>query len=150
MGYIHDATGIGVDLMFAKPETAGIRFELGWPDHLACVLPHYGLETFAWRGREWLVPSPPELYLTALYGPGWPNPEHPEYELRYFDTQVSNPSRTIDSLPRAINLALIRLIHALAGGQWTKAWALCVQVQKREPLQEVAAVAARLRKIMPA
>src|SRR5690606_8288075 len=97
MGFTHVASGIGVDLMFVQRRGDRMRFELGWPDHLACEVPAYGLETLAWRGREWAVPSPPATYLAALYGPDWNGEMHGRgFDRRYFDTQVSNPSRTPD------------------------------------------------------
>ena len=124
-----------------------MRFELGWPDHLACEVPAYGLETLAWRGREWAVPSPPATYLAALYGPDWNGEVHGRgFDRRYFDTQVSNPSRTPDSLPRAVTLALLRLVEAVRGGQGAKADALGLQILAREDLPEVHRLRARLPK----
>ena len=147
MGYIHDASKVGVDLMFVQPRGEHLRFELGWPDQLACEVPVYTLQTLHWQGHDWQVPSPPERYLDAIYGPDWHGGVMIRgYDRRYFDTQISNPSRTADSLPRAINLVLLRLLHALQQRQWAKAYALCVQILAREDLAEVAAVRARVRK----
>ena len=147
MGYVHDASKVGVDLMFVQPRGEHLRFELGWPDQLACEVPVYTLQTLQWQGRDWQVPSPPECYLDAIYGPDWNGGVMIRgYDRRYFDTQISNPSRTADTLPRAINLVLLRLLHALQQRQWAKAYALCVQILAREDLAEVAAVRARVRK----
>lgn len=151
MGFTHLATGIGVDLMFVHPRDGLVRFQLGWPDHLACEIPAYGLQTLSWRGRDWHVPSPPEGYLTALYGVDWNGEVHGRgFDRRYFDTQVSNPSRTPDSLPRAVTLALLRLVEALRNGNLAKADALAIQVLAREDLAEVRGLRARLAAAGPA
>lgn len=145
MGFIHQDSGIGVDLMFVREQDGIARFELGWPDQLACEMPAYPLQPLHWAGREWQVPAPPRHYLDALYGSDWNGEAHGRgFDRRWFDTQVSNPSRTPDSLPRAVTLALLRLLNALQAGQWAKARALCIQVLAREPLAEVEAVLARL------
>ena len=87
----------------------------------------------------------PERYLDAIYGPDWAGPAAIRgFDRRWFDTQVSNPSRTAESLPRAINLVLLRLLQALQAGQWARARALCIQIRAREPLAEVDALLARL------
>lgn len=145
MGFVHEAGGIGVDLMFVRERDGIARFELGWPDQLACEMPAYPLQPLHWAGREWQVPAPPRHYLDALYGKDW-NGEADDrgYDRRWFDTQISNPSRTPDSLPRAVTLVLLRLLNALHAGQWAKARALCIQILAREALAEVEAVRARL------
>lgn len=145
MGFTHLASGIGVDLMFVREQDGVARFELGWPDQLACELPAYGLQPLQWAGRDWQVPAPPRHYLDALYGPDWNGGADTRgFDRRWFDTQVSNPSRTPESLPRAVTLAALRLLSALQAGQWAKARALCIQILAREPLAEVDAVLARL------
>lgn len=68
------------------------------------------------------------------------------FDRRYFDTQVSNPSRTPDSLPRAVTLALLRLVEALRIGNLVKADALAMQILAREDLAEVRRLRARLPK----
>lgn len=147
MGFIHEASGLGVDLMFARERDGLVRFQLGWPDQLACEFPAYPLQALHWAGREWQVPSPPEHYLDAIYGPDWNGEPHIRgFDRRYFDTQVSNPSRTTESLPRAVTLVLLRMLRALQAGQWARAQALCIQVLAREPLIEVEAMLAHLRR----
>lgn len=145
MGFIHEATGLGVDLMFVREQDGVARFELGWPDRLACEMPRYPLQPLHWAGRDWQVPAPPARYLDAIYGPDWSGEADSRgFDRRWFDTQVSNPSRTPESLPRAVTLVLLRLLHALHAGQWAKAQALCMQILAREPLAEVQAVLALL------
>ena len=148
MGFTHQQSGIGVDLMFAREQDGMMRFELGWPDYLACEMPAYPLQPLHWGGRDWLAPAPPRQYLDAIYGPDWNATETSRgFDRRWFDTQVSNPSRTPESLPRAVTLVLLRLLQALQAGQWEKARALCIQVQAREPLPEVGAMLARLERV---
>lgn len=145
MGFRHIESDICADLMFVRTLDGIAHFELGAPDHLSCEMPAYPLQELEWAGRAWLVPSPPEHYLDAIYGPDWAGPADIRgFDRRWFDTQVSNPSRTAESLPRAINLVLLRLLEALQAGQWAKARALCIQIRAREPLAEVEALLAKL------
>ena len=148
MGFRHLETDICVDLMFVRTQDGVARFELGAPDYLSCELPAYPLRALQWAGRAWLAPSPPEHFLEAIYGPDWAGPAVIRgFDRRWFDTQVSNPSRTPESLPRSVTLVLLRLLQALQARQWAKARALCIQVQAREPLPEVGAMLARLERV---
>ncbi len=140
MGFVHAATGIGVDLFFIQRREDCMHNKVGWPDHLASEVPIYGLQALRWRDRDWHIPSPPEVYLEGMYGPSWRTP------CRYFDTQLSSPSCSAEALPRAINLALLRLLQALQLDRWEQASALCEQLQARERLAEVEEVAATLGK----
>jgi hypothetical protein len=134
MGVAHDASGIGIDLFFVQQRGAWAYNEVGWPDHLASEVPAYPLQTMRWEDRDWLVPSPPERYLEGMYGASWRTPAP------YFDTQLSSPSCTQASLPRAINLALLRLLQAMRQRQWARAQALAAQIIGREALPEVVAI----------
>ncbi len=138
LGFKHQPTGIGVDLLFMHPHGDVVRLNMGWPDHIGTEMPAYGLEMLRWQDRDWPIPSPPERYLVGIYGPGWRKPE------RHYDTQVSNPSRTPESLPRAVTLGLVRLVEAVRVGQWAKADALGQQILAREDLAEVRRLRARL------
>lgn len=138
LGFRHDATGIGVDLMFMHLRGDVMRLGMGWPDHIDSEVPAYGIEMLRWQDRDWPVPSPPDGFLAAIYGKDWRTPQ------RHYDTQVSNPSRTPESLPRAITLGLIRLAEAVRAGQWSKADALCQQILAREDVAEVRRLRARL------
>jgi hypothetical protein len=138
MGFVHEMTGIGVDLFFVEQRGNAMYNEVGWPDHLASEVQAYGLRTLHWHDRDWWIPDPVEGYLEGMYGPSWREP------IRYFDTQLSSPSCTAEAMPRAINLALLRLLHALQANHHEQAQALCRQLQAREPLAEVQAVAAAL------
>jgi len=140
LGFTHQPTGIGVDLLFMHPHGDMVRLNMGWPDHIGTEMPAYGLEMLRWQDRDWPMPSPPERYLEGIYGPGWRKPE------RHYDTQVSNPSRTQESLPRAVTLGLMRLVEAVRTGQWAKADALGQQILAREDLAEVRRLRARLPK----
>jgi tetratricopeptide (TPR) repeat protein len=138
LGYVHEATGVAADLFFMQPRGAVMHNEVGWPDHLASDVGLYALQTMHWAGRDWQVPSPPDVYLEGMYGPSWRTP------IRHFDTQLSSPSTTAECLPRAINLGLLRLLVALRNRAWEQALALCVQLSAREKLAEVEAIQARL------
>jgi len=140
LGFMHQPTGIGVDLMFMHPQGDVVRMDMGWPDHIGSEVPAYGIEMLRWQDRDWPVPSPPERFLVAIYGEDWRSPQ------RHYDTQVSNPSRTPESLPRAVTLGLVRLVEAVRAGQWAKADALGRQILAREDLAEVRRLRARLPK----
>ena len=134
--------------MYAREQDGMVRFELGWPDYLACELPAYPLQPLQWAGREWLVPAPPPQYLDAIYGSDWNGGATIRgFHRRWFDTQVSNPSRTPESVPRAVTLAVLRLLRALQAGQWAKSQALCIQILARERLVAVEAMLARLDRV---
>jgi tetratricopeptide (TPR) repeat protein len=138
LGFIHQPTRIGVDLMFMHPRGDVVRLDMGWPDHIGSEVPAYGIEMLRWQDRDWPVPSPPEGFLAAIYGNEWRTPQ------RHYDTQVSNPSRTPESLSRAVTLGLVRLVEAVRAGQWSKADALSQQILAREDLAEVRRLRARL------
>ncbi len=140
MGFTHVATGIGIDLFFIQRRESCMHNKVGWPDHLASEVPVYEVQTLRWQDRDWQIPSPPEVYLEGMYGPSWRTP------IRFFDTQLSSPSCTAEALPRAINLALLRLLQALQQKNWEQALALCAQLSAREQMTEVEKITAKLRK----
>lgn len=148
MGYVHDATGIGLDLFFKQRIDGMLRINLGWPDGLIFDLPDYGVESFPWRGREWPMPAPLDAYLAADYGEDWRLPWREAaghvFDKRWLDSQISSPSLVEASLPRAINLVLLRLLVALQGQRWPKALAQCSQLLAHGPIAEVEAVRDRL------
>lgn len=150
IGVIHDATGVGIDLMLPmRQPDGGVRNAIGWPDQLESVLRPCAIGTLHWDGRDWPVPVPTEQYLEDVYGVDWRQQVCTEagvaYDRCYSDTMVCNPSRTPESRSRAISLGLIRLMHALDACEWAKAVAYCAQVQHREPLPEVQAVLKKLQ-----
>ncbi|QNN70567.1 hypothetical protein [Thermomonas carbonis] len=145
MGYTHEVTGIGIDLFFMQRGDTTIRQGLGWPDQLLYDYPSFVPGMLAWRGRDWPVPAPLEAYLASNYGDDWRSPwrevgDGRRFDKRWFDTQVSCPGLVAESIPRAVNLVLLRLIASLRQGQWAKALALCDQVLVREFIGEVEAV----------
>jgi len=150
IGVIHDATGVGIDLILPiRQGDGGMRIEMGWPDQLVSVLQPYEIGRLRWEGRDWPVPVPTDQYLQNLYGVDWREQVRTEagiaYDCCYSDTMICNPSRVPEAVPRAINLGLIRLMQALDARQWAKAVAYCAQLQHREPLPEVQSILARLQ-----
>lgn len=131
----HEPTRVGIDLFFLRHEADGVLSGVGASSLMlySRVRP-FGLAELQWRGRPWPVPSPPEQYLEDIYGPRWREPDP------YFDTVLSNPSRTAESLPIAVDIGLQRLCNAVQAGHWMLAHALCRQLLAREQLAEVAAL----------
>ena len=149
MGYVHEASGIGIDLFLAQRGVATMRQSLGWPDDLFYEYPRFTAGMLAWRGRDWPVPAPLGDYLASNYGDDWHNPRRVvdggrSFDKRWFDTQISCPGLMPGSQSAAVTLGLLRLLQALQAGPWTKARALCLQLLAREPLAEVDAVLDRL------
>lgn len=150
IGLQHVATGIGADLILPRRLSDGrMCNETGWPDQLGSMLGAYAIGRLHWDGRDWPVPDPLEQYLADLYGSDWREQRRVaagvEYDRCYSDTMLSNPSRTRESLPRAVNLGLLRLAHALTGREWSKAVAYCAQLLAREELPEVRGLLAKLQ-----
>lgn len=150
LGLQHVATGIGADLILPHrlPDDR-VCTEMGWPDQLDSVLGAYAIGSLHWDGRDWPVPDPLDTFLADVYGSDWREQRRVdagvEYDRCYSDTMLSNPSRTAESLPRAVNLGLIRLTHALTGREWSKAVAYCAQLLAREELPEVRRLLAKLQ-----
>ncbi len=148
MGYVHPPTGIGIDLFFKQPVDGKLRICLGWPDGLCYELPLHGVEHVDWCGRTWPVPAPLKDYLAAEYGSDWQQPCREvaghSFDKRWYDNTLSSPSLHPDSVPSAVNLGLLRLLAALQERRWSKALALCDQLQARHPLPQVAALRAQL------
>lgn len=150
IGLVHVATGVGVDLLLPRRQRDGsMRNETGWPDTLASVLPPYAIGSLHWDGRDWPVPDPLEPYLAGMYGADWREQictqAGVEYDRCYSDTMLTNPSRTEESIPRAVTFGLLRLLDALELRAWSKAVAYCAQLLAREELPEVRRVLARLQ-----
>ncbi|MEO7941755.1 MAG: tetratricopeptide repeat protein [Burkholderiaceae bacterium] len=149
MGYTDNATGIAVDLFFAEPTPGGgLRQSMGWPDYLFYDYPPYDIGTLSWRGRDWPVPMPMPGYLASNFGEDWQAPRRRvgerDFDKRWFDTQVSCPGLVEESVFRAVNLVLLRLLTALRQGGWEKALALCDQMLVHGPISELEVVRDRL------
>lgn len=131
-GVVHEPTGITVDLFFARTLDDGVLFGFDLPPRQVFgKVRRFEIGALAWAGRWWPVPQPAEQYLEDIYGSGWRQPD------AYFDTVLSNPCRTPDSLPRAINIGLLRLADALGHQDWLRAHSLCAQLHARERMAEV-------------
>lgn len=142
MGFVHSASGIGVDLFFMHRHGNRMRQSIAWPDALFYEYPVFASGTFRWRDRAWSVPAPLHDYLASNYGSDWRSPwrevgDGRRFDKRWFDTQISCPGLVADCVPRAVNLVALRLVAALRQAQWQKALALCDQILAREHLDEV-------------
>ncbi len=149
MGWIHDATGIGVDIYFHETSPEGLcRQCLGWPDYLVYDYPPHAIGTLHWSGRDWPAPAPIADYLASKYGDDWLSARRAvgdhSFDKRWFDTQISCPGLVAESIPAAINLGLLRLLVALRQQRWEKALALCDQLLERQEISEVEATRTRL------
>jgi len=145
MGFVHAATGIGIDVFFLQRHGDRLRQGIGWPDGLFYDYPLFTSGTLRWRDRDWPVPAPLEDYLASNYGADWRSPwreagDGRRFDKRWFDTQVSCPGLVPECVPRAVSLVLLRLVAALRQAQWPKALALCDQILAREPVGEAEAV----------
>ena len=125
--FIHVGTGCTLDVFFAYHE--GDHVQIGFDDRpvpvLSC-LDHFGTKELQWIGRTWLIPDPPESYLVQVYGPGWRQPD-PAY-----DTILSNPRRTPESLPLVLCEGYLRLYLALKEGRRERAMQLAQQIHRRK------------------
>lgn len=150
IGVIHKPSGVGVDLILPQRLADGsLRIGMGWPDHVEAAVRPYTVGSLAWKGRGWPVPIPVEQYLEDIYDTDWREQLRVDagvmYDRCYSDTIVTNPSRTAESLPRAITLGLLRLMQALEAREWSKSVAYCAQILQREPLAEVRSLLERLQ-----
>ena len=124
--FVHAGTGCTLDVFFLRPE--GEFYFCGFdhrPIPVLSRLTALGQRDLTWKGRTWAVPDPPELYLAEIYGPTWRVPD-PTY-----DTILSNPTRTAESLPLVVCMAYFRLFEALVEGKWGRAKALVSQIRQR-------------------
>ncbi len=125
--FIHAESGCALDVFFVRPE--GDRLLCGFDQHpvpvLSC-LTAFSLLDWSWMGRTWKVPDPPEQYLVEVYGPDWrvPNPQ--------YNTVLSNPARTPESLPVVLCLGYFMLYEAMQEQKWGRAKALSEQIQMRK------------------
>lgn len=150
IGLMHVPSGTGADLILSQGLPDGrMQTRMGWPDQLSSILRPYTIGSLHWDGRDWPVPQPLDGFLADLYGSDWREQQRVdagvEYDRCYSDTMLSNPSRTAESVPRAVNLGLIRLVHALRARAWAKAVAYCAQLLAREDLADVRKLLAKLQ-----
>jgi hypothetical protein len=149
MGFVHAATGIGIDIFFLHRQGDRLRQGIGWPDELFYDYPAWEPGRLRWRDRDWPVPAPLEQYLASNYGSDWRSPwreveDGRRFDKRWFDSQVSCPGLAPECVARAVNLVMLRLLGALGRAQWSKALALCDQVLAREHVDELEAIRLRL------
>lgn len=149
MGFVHAATGIGIELSFLHVQGDMLRQSVGWPDELFYDHPVFASGSLRWRGRDWPAPAPLDAYLASHYGDDWRSPwrevgDGRRFDKRWFDARLSCPGLAAESVPRAVNLGLLRLLAALKRQQWPKALALCDQILAREGIGEVEAIRLQL------
>ncbi|OZB18893.1 MAG: hypothetical protein B7X55_04255 [Rhodobacterales bacterium 34-62-10] len=91
------------------------------PGDIQWRLRAFTLKTASYGGRDWTIPSEPELYLSQSYGPGWQTPDPG------FASAISSPALyNTDPFARSY-YAIIRACRARAGGDPSKASALLRQ-----------------------
>ncbi|MBL0311212.1 MAG: tetratricopeptide repeat protein [Holophagaceae bacterium] len=126
----HAESDFSLDIFFLKPEGSSILCGSdNRPSPILCRLKSFGPREWSWRGQSWKVPDPPEQYLTEIYGPDWQVPDP------HYDTVLSNPTRTPESIPEVLCMSYFRLIEALAEGKVVRAKALIEQIilRKEDP-----------------
>lgn len=96
------------------------------PVPVLCRLKAFGLRDWPWAEGFWKVPDPPEQYLAEIYGSGWRIPDP------HYDTILSNPARTPESVPVVQCWGYFRLFEALREGRPARASALAAQLLKRQ------------------
>ena len=124
--FVHAGTGCTLDVFFLCPD--GDSYLCGFdhrPIPVVSRLTALPQRDCLWSGRAWRVPDPPEHYLAEIYGPSWRVPD-PTY-----DTVLSNPTRTPESLPVVVCMAYFRLFEALVEGKGRRARALVAQILRR-------------------
>ena len=124
--FIHAESGCALDVFFVRPE--GDSLLCGFDQHPVPVLSRltaFGLRDWSWMGRTWKIPDPPEQYLAEVYGPDWRVPN-----LQY-NTVLSNPVRTPQSLPVVLCLGYFMLYEAMLEQKWGRAKALSEQIRLR-------------------
>lgn len=143
--FSHVATGCTLDGFFLKPD--GGHLLCGFDSRPVPVLSRlraFGVRSHDWLGRTWPVPDPPEQYLEDVYGPGWRVPDP------HYDTVLSNPARTVESLPVVLCSSYHRLYEALAARKWVRALALAGQIRARQEDPFLVDLGERLRGRIPA
>jgi hypothetical protein len=126
--FVHAPSGCALDLFFLQPE--GDSFLCGLdtrPLPTLSRLKRFGRREWKWAGTTFPVPDPPEQYLAEIYGPSWTIPDP------HYDTVLSNPARTPESLPLAICTGYFRVCEALAEGRVPRARSIAAQIHRRQP-----------------
>ncbi len=121
---VYKKTEIALDFFFFKEEDntyiTGVDSK---PVKLKWIFPHFNLQKAKWFDREWLVPSPPEIFFESIYGKNWRVPDP------YFDSVVSGLNRSKDSLEIAISSAYGKIFDNMKRSEWNKTIGYCKQLQ---------------------
>jgi hypothetical protein len=124
--FCHAETGCTLDIFFLRPEGGSLLCGTdARPVPILCRVKAFGLREWPWAGTTFQVPDPPEQYLVELYGAGWKVPD------LHYDTIISNPARTSESLPLVLCTGYFRLFEALTLGRIAKARTLAAQIHRR-------------------
>lgn len=137
--FTHTGTGCTLDVFFLCRE--GDAILCGFDNRPVPVLSRlraFGLQDWTWVERTWKVPAPPENYLVQIYGSGWSVPD------KSYDTILSNPCRTPESLPGVLCMGYLRLYEALKEAKLGRARALLAQIHARQPDDFLVGLGARL------
>lgn len=140
----HAETGCALDGFFLKPEEGHLL--CGFDNRPVPVLSRlrpFKLRGQVWLDRTWQVPDPPEQYLEDVYGSGWRVPDP------HYDTILSNPLRTAESLPVVLCSSYHRLYEAMLERKWARARALVGQILARREDPFLVDLGDRLRGRIP-
>lgn len=125
--FTHAESDFSLDIFFLRPEGDSILCGSdNRPAPILCRLKTFGLRDWSWIGHSWKVPDPPEQYLAEIYGPEWRIPDS------HYDTILSNPTRTPESIPEVLCMGYFRLFEALAEGKVVRAKTLIAQLLLRK------------------
>lgn len=120
---VHIETNIALDLFFYHPDDEHFLCGFDAQPHPVLSRPRkFPLEILRWQNLEWQIPSPPEQYLSDIYGANWHIPDPG------FDTVISSHCQTPESRPVRCCFGYVKLYDALTKQKWRKAYSYCAQI----------------------
>lgn len=120
---VHISSNIALDLFFYH--TDNDHYLSGFYELPSPILNRpriFPTEKMLWKGLSWQIPSPPEQYLSDLYGADWATPDP------YFNTVISSYCAVQSSIQGRRCHGYFRLCHYIERGQWQHAIHYCLQL----------------------